>query len=97
MGGRERERERERERIKMGPVIKIDSLLENGRVVANGEMCRCKVYEGFVRCLKGNKIVIMNCTVQGGRATSSQHGYLNGLMSGYGIGQGLRFKGRRER
>jgi hypothetical protein len=60
----------------MGPIIK-DSPLENGRVLANGEMCRCEVHEGLVRFLKGNNIVIMNCTVQGGRAASSQSGYLN--------------------
>jgi hypothetical protein len=57
--------------------IKIDSPLENGRGLANGEMYRREMYEGFVRCLKGNKTVIMNCTVQGRRAASSQSGYLN--------------------
>jgi hypothetical protein len=61
----------------MGPIIKIYSPLENGRVLANGEMCRREMYEGFVRCLKGNKVVIMNCTVRGGRAASLHSGYLS--------------------
>ena len=48
----------------MGPIIKIVSPLENGRVLANGEICRREMYEDFVRCLKGNKIVIINCTLR---------------------------------
>jgi hypothetical protein len=31
----------------MGPIIKIDSPLVNGRVLANGEMCRRVMVRGF--------------------------------------------------
>ena len=41
--------------------------------------------------------ISINCTVEGGRAAGSQSSYLNWLTSGFGIGQGLRFKGRRGR
>jgi hypothetical protein len=62
----------------MGPIIKIVSPLENGRVLANREMCHREMYEGFVRCLKGNKRVIINCAVrEGGRAAGSKSSYLN--------------------
>jgi hypothetical protein len=50
----------------MGSIIKIYSPLENGRVLTNEEMCRREMYEGFVRCLKGNKGYALNGTAREG-------------------------------